>query len=232
MIIYSGDSVYGPVVKNMSFIVNDKNQTPVVDKISTVIVASDFNEYAIDYKAGERGKYFTVTLNDSNGNPLANKILSLTLNGKTYSIATDNNGIAKLQISLQKAGNYKITISFSGDDQYKGSSAVKMIKIIKKKTKIKAKNKKFKASKKIKRLKVTLTTIKGSSVNGKKYLKAGKKLTLKVRGKIYKVKINKKGKATFKIKKLNKKGTFKAKIRFKGDSIYKASRKTIKIKIK
>ncbi|MBR3155362.1 MAG: Ig-like domain repeat protein [Methanobrevibacter sp.] len=232
VIIYSGDSIYGPVVKNMSFIVNDKNQTPVVDKIPTDIVASDFNGYAIDYKAGERGKYFTVTLKDSNGNPLANKILSLTLDGKTYSVATDNNGIAKLQISLQKAGNYKITISFSGDDQYKGSSAVKMIKIIKKKTMIKAKNKKFKASKKIKKITVTLKTIKGSSVNGKKYLKSGKKLTLKVRGKTYKAKINKKGKATFKIKKLNKRGTFKAKIRFKGDSIYKSSSKTIKIKIK
>lgn len=216
----------------MSFIVNDKNQTPVVDKIPTDIVASDFNGYTIDYKAGERGKYFTVKLKDSNGNPLANKILSLTLDGKTYSVATDNNSIAKLQISLQKAGNYKITISFSGDDQYKGSSAVKMIKIIKKKTMIKAKNKKFKASKKIKKITVTLKTIKGSSVNGKKYLKSGKKLTLKVRGKTYKAKINKKGKATFKIKKLNKRGTFKAKIRFKGDSIYKSSSKTIKIKIK
>lgn len=107
-----------------------------------------------------------------------------------------------------------------------------MIKIIKKKTMIKAKNKKFKASKKIKRLKVTLTTIKGSSVNGKKYLKSGKKLTLKVRGKTYKVKINKNGNAIFKIKKLNKRGTFKAKIRFKGDNLYKSSSKTIKIKIK
>lgn len=116
VIIYSGDRIYGPVVKNMSFIVNDKNQTPVVDKIPTDIVASDFNGYAIDYKAGERGKYFTVTLKDINGNPLANKILSLTLDGKTYSVATDNKGIAKLQISLQKAGNYKITLSFSGDD--------------------------------------------------------------------------------------------------------------------
>lgn len=232
VIIYSGDSIYGPVVKNMSFIVNDKNQTPVADKIPTDIVASNFNGYTIDYKAGERGKYFTVTLKDSNGNPLANKVLSITLNGKTYSVATDNNGIAKLQISLQKAGNYKISISFSGDDQYYGSSVVKTVKIIKKKTKIKAKNRKFKASKKIKRITVTLTTIKGSSLNGKKYLKAGKKLTLKVRGKIYNAKINKKGKAIFKIKKLKKKGTFKAKIRFKGDSIYKSSSKTIKIKIK
>lgn len=132
----------------MSFTVKDKNQTPVVDKISTNIVASNFNGYTIDYKAGERGKYFTVTLKDSNGNPLANKKLSLTLNGKKYSVTTNAKGIAKLQISLQKAGTYKITISFSGDGKYKGSSAVKTVKIIKKKTMIKAKNKKFKASKK------------------------------------------------------------------------------------
>ena len=232
VIIYSGDNIYDSVVKNMSFIVNDKNQTPIVDKIPTDIVASNFKGYTIDYKARERGKYFTITLKDNKGIPLANNKLSLTLNGKKYSITTNNNGIAKLQISLQKAGTYKITISFSGDGQYKGSSAVKTVKIIKKKTKIKAKNIKFKASKKIKKITVTLTTIKGSSVNGKKYLKSGKKLTLKVRGKTYKAKINKKGKAIFKIKKLNKNGTFKAKIRFKGDSIYKSSSKTIKIRIK
>lgn len=231
VIIYSGDSIFAPVTKNMSFIIN--NPTPVIVKIPTMIVASNFQEYAIDYKAGERGKYFKITLKDDKGNPISNKKVIFTLNGKQYSITTNSNGIAQNQISLQKAGNYKITISFSGDDQYVSSSIQKNIKIIKKKTKIVSKKmKSFKKSIKVKKLTVTLKTIKGSSINGKIYLKAGKKLTLKIKGKIYKAKTNKKGKAVFKIKKFYMKGVFKAVIKFKGDNIYKSSSKKIKIKIK
>ena len=77
---------------------------------------------------------------------------------------------------------------------------------------------------------MTLKTIK-NKYNGKTYLKAGKKLTLKVKGKTYTAKINKKGVATFKIK-ITKKGKYTAKIKFAGDKTYKASSKSIKIKIK
>ena len=57
-------------------------------------------------------------------------------------------------------------------------------------------------------------------------------ITLKVKGKTYKAKTNNKGKATFKIKNLKKKGTFKATIKFKGNKYYKAATKKVKIKIK
>ena len=69
-------------------------------------------------------------------------------------------------------------------------------------------------------------------------LKSGKspikkvKVFLKVKGKTYKATTNSKGKTTFKITKLTKKGTFPAKITFKGNSYYKACGKTIKIKVK
>ena len=58
------------------------------------------------------------------------------------------------------------------------------------------------------------------------------KLTLKVKGKTYKATTNAKGKAVFKIKKLTKKGTFKAKVKFAGNTYYNAVTKTVKIKIK
>ena len=67
--------------------------------------------------------------------------------------------------------------------------------------------------------------------NGKTYLKSGKKLTLKVKGKTYTAKINSKGKATFTLK-LTKKGKFTAKIKFAGDKTYKASSKSVKITVK
>jgi hypothetical protein len=58
------------------------------------------------------------------------------------------------------------------------------------------------------------------------------KVTLKVKGKTYKAKTNSKGKATFKIKKLTKKGTYKATVIFKGNKYYNKLVKKVKIKLK
>ena len=57
------------------------------------------------------------------------------------------------------------------------------------------------------------------------------KVTLKVKGKKYSAKTNNKGKATFKITKLTKKGTYQAVIKYNGNSYYKKVTKNIKIKI-
>lgn len=57
-------------------------------------------------------------------------------------------------------------------------------------------------------------------------------VTLKVKGKTYTAKTNSKGKATFKITKLTKKGTYKAVIKYKGSNYYKKATKNTKIKIK
>ena len=58
------------------------------------------------------------------------------------------------------------------------------------------------------------------------------KLTLKVFGKTYSAKTNNKGKATFKITKLNKKGKFTAVIKFKGTKYYSAIKKSVKLTVK
>ena len=58
------------------------------------------------------------------------------------------------------------------------------------------------------------------------------KLTLKVKGKTYKAKTNAKGKATFKIKNLKKKGKYTAKVTFNGNKHYKKASKKVKITIK
>ena len=91
-------------------------------------------------------------------------------------------------------------------------------------TKLIAKKKTFKAKIKVKKYVVTLKS-------GKKPLK---KLivTLKIKGKTYKAKTNAKGKATFKIKKLTKKGKYTAVVNFKGNKYYKASSNKVKITVK
>jgi hypothetical protein len=58
------------------------------------------------------------------------------------------------------------------------------------------------------------------------------KLTLKVKGKKYMAKTNNKGKATFKIKNLKKKGKYVALIKFAGNKYYKKSSKKVRITIK
>ena len=57
-------------------------------------------------------------------------------------------------------------------------------------------------------------------------------MTLKVKGKTYKATTNKKGKATFKIKNLKKKGKYTAVIKFAGNKNYKASSKKVKLTVK
>ena len=53
-----------------------------------------------------------------------------------------------------------------------------------------------------------------------------------VNGKTFTGKTNDKGKVTFKITNLNKKGTYKATISYKGDKTYEEAEKTVKLTIK
>lgn len=89
---------------------------------------------------------------------------------------------------------------------------------------ITAVKKTFKAKTKIKKYTITLKANKKAVQNVKVYLK--------IKGKTFKAITNKKGKATFLIKKLNKKGKYKTKITFKGNSKYKAISKNVIIRFK
>ncbi|WP_405316447.1 hypothetical protein, partial [Methanobrevibacter sp.] len=107
-------------------------------------------------------------------------------NGKTIQASTDKNGYTSVKIDLPpKSTAYLVTATYNG---IKTSNKVKVNGIIT------AKNVKVKKSKKVNKIKVTL-----KKVNGK-YLKS-KKLTLKINGKKVTAKTNKKGVATFKVKK-------------------------------
>ena len=94
----------------------------------------------------------------------------------------------------------------------------------KKATKITAKKATFKAKKKVKKYTITLKA-------GKAAVKKVK-VTLKIGKKTFKATTNAKGKATFKIKKLTKKGKYNAVVKFAGKGNYLKTSKKVKITIK
>ena len=152
-------------------------------------------------------------------------------------------GKVVLDVGNMPAGNHNANVYYFGDGKY-GASSRTMVFIIKETTnnnnnqntpvkppaaakkasKITAKKKTFKKSLKAKKYSITLKS-------GKTPIKKVQ-VTIKVGKKTYKAKTNAKGKATFKINKLTKKGKYTAVIKYKGDKTYKAATKKVKITVK
>ena len=195
-----------------------KNVTITVNKIKTeltaVAVTATYNS----------NKNLVITLKDGKNDPLSGISITVDLNGKkTYT--TDKNGQVKIAVGSLTPKTYTAKITFDGDKNYINSTKEVKVTVNKAKSKITAKNKKFKKSKKTKKYQITLKDANKKAI---------KKVTvyLKVKGKTYKAKTNSKGKATFKITKLTKKGKHKATIKFKGNSCYKSVSKKVKITVK
>lgn len=225
-ITYSGDKNHNASKTNAKLTVNPS------DSCFNIKNGVQYSVYAVDYNAGERGKTLKFKLLDANNKPISGVSVKVNYGKSVFYKTTDSQGLISFVVNTQVAGTYKSSLYFSGNDKYKSASASFSVKVNKKPITITAKAKTFKAKVKTKKYVITLKTKKCSSSNGKIYLKSGKKVTLKVKGKTYTAKINAKGKATFKITKLTKKGKFTAVIRFKGDSTYKAVTKNVKITIK
>ena len=140
-------------------------------------------DITVDYNGGS---YFSVKVVTADGHAVgAGAVVKFTINGKTYSVATDSNGIAKIKIS-ELPKKYTITTSYKCVS-LKNTVTVKQVLTASKVTIKKKTAKKLVLKAKLK-------------INGK--LVKGKRITFKFNGKTYKVKTNKKGIAQ---KTLNKK---------------------------
>ena len=170
------------------------------------------------------GKYLVITLKDSEGIAVSNVNVSINFNG-IKTLKTDKNGQIKLSTNNLAPKTYNVGITFEGYGKYLKSSASTKVIVKKAKPKLTAKKKTFKAKVKTKKYVVTLKDNRGKAM--KKV-----KLTLKIKGKTFKAKTNSKGKATFKIKKLNKKAKYKAVIKFAGNAYYTKVSKKVKIVLK
>ena len=210
---------------------------PVVDKIVSHFDISNraitINGYAVDVNAGEEGIYYATRLLDVNGKPISNVYIEFAVNNKIYNRTTYENGSFKpYRLNMVRAGRYTMAFNFAGDDNYTNAFACVCVDLDKKPITIKASAKSYKASTKTKKYTVQLKTIVGSSHDGKAHLRSGLVVKLKVNGKTYSGKINSKGKVTFKITNLKKKGKYVAKISYAGDKTYESASKKVIITIK
>jgi len=218
-VTYTGDENYNSITKETTVSIPKKE------------IPSGESALNMTTPEGSDSPSYTINLpQDATGN------LTVTVDGKdTYTQALVN-GSATVTVPKLSAGAHTITVSYSGDDTYANISKTSNITVAQKTTpdtgkktkkvasKIIAKKKTFKAKKKVKKYTITLKA-------GKKPIKKVQ-VTLKIKGKTYKAKTNAKGKATFKIKKLTKKGKYTAVIKFKGNKLYKAATKKVKITVK
>ncbi|OED00612.1 parallel beta-helix repeat (two copies) [Methanobrevibacter gottschalkii] len=210
---FAGNDNYAPINVTKTVTVND-------DRIKTILSATSKTLYLTIIS---KGYSYKVTFKDMNGKAIANKKISFKIDGKTYSATTSSTGIANIKIKATTTGNKKATISFKGDDKYAPVTKTLTVKVIKQSSKISAYKKTFKVKIKTKKYTITLKNNKGKAIyKGTVYIK--------VKGKTYKAVTNSKGKATFKITKLTKKGKFTATIKYYGNKYYSSTSKQVLIR--
>ncbi|WP_303739085.1 transglutaminase domain-containing protein [Methanobrevibacter thaueri] len=158
------------------------NLTSTIEVLPT-IKASDITKY---YKGSTQ---YSATFYDSDGKVLANRDVTITVNGKAYTRKTNSNGVASLPIDLNP-GTYKV-ISTNPVNGYKLTTTFKILPTID-----------AKGFKKALGDNLNKFTAKFYKSNGKAL--ANKYVKLELDGKTYKVKTDSKGKAKISIKNLKK----------------------------
>ncbi len=196
-----------------------KVQNCTIIKIQTQLSAQQVNTYY------NEDKYMIIQLKDKYGVKMSNISVNVDCGDMVKSLITDNQGEIKFSTKNLIPKSYNVVISFLGNDFYEKTSINSKIIIKKAKFKLIAKQKRFKSKIKIKKYSLSLKNNFNNPIKKTK-------LILKINSHKYKTTTNKNGKATFKIKKLNKKGTYNAKIIFKGNRYYNSANKNVKIFIK
>jgi len=213
---YEGNESFNGISDSKFF--NFTEEPVVPPKVATKITAP---KVTATYNVA---KNLVITLT-ANGKALANKKVTVKVGTISKTLTTNAKGQVSLNVATLVPKTYTATVKFAGDDSYIASSVSPKVVVSKAKPQIVAKAKTFKVKVKTKKYTVTLKNNKGKVM--KKV-----KLTLKVGKKTYKATTNSKGKATFKITKLNKKGKYTATVKFAGSKYYKALSKKAKITVK
>ena len=197
-------------------IVTTKNAPPISTKITVPSVAVVYSN----------NKNLVVTLKDIEGNVIANAKLTIVLNGKSKTVATNSNGKATFAILANLVPKtYTVKVTYDGNGTYLKSSASNKVVVSKATPRFTAKNSVAYTLKAVKKYTVVLKTNKGQIMKNAK-------VTIRVNCKNYIVKTNSKGQAIFKFTNLSKKRTYSAIVKYAGNTYYKPISKTIKVIVK
>lgn len=184
------------------------NATITINKANSTLT---LNNIAFEYKGSGST---AVSFKGATG------VKAKVLNQPKAKVIVKNN---KITVSGLNIGTYTLSVTTIPDSDHNAVTKNVKIKVNKIKTKITAKKKTFKTKIKTKKYMITLKDSKGNAIKNAK-------VTLKVKGKLFKANTNKKGQATFKITNLENKGTFKATVMYKGNKYYNAvTKKNVQI---
>lgn len=208
-IAFAGDDLYLKSSTTANVVVNK-----VTSSLTAPKVTATYNV----------AKNFVITLT-GNGKPLDGQKITVKLGTISKTLTTNAKGQVSVDVSKLTPKTYTATITYAGDSINDKSTNTATVVVNKVTPKLTAKKATFKAKKKTKKYSIVLKDNKGKAIK-----KA--KVTLKVKGKTYKATTNTKGKATFKITKLTKKGKNKATIKFGGNNCFKSISKKINIVVK
>jgi len=153
-------------------------------EIKSPINANDITKY---YKASAP---FTSQFFNTDGNALANRWVTITVNGKSHSVKTNGKGIASLQVNL-KPGSYKV-VSTDPVTGYRVTTTFTILSTIA-------------PASKLKKVQGETFYVKFLKSNGKALAKT--KVKVKFKGKTYRKKTNSNGVVGLSLKKV-KKGTY------------------------
>ena len=159
-----------------------------------------------------------------NNTAIKSLLVYITVGGKTYSVKTDSKGNYKLTYNTTAAKKLSVSIKYKGSAEYNSVKKTTSFSVVKKAVVLTVNSLKAKYTAK--------TTIKVSGLlkdASNKVVKSAK-IAITINNKNYTVKTNSKGKFTLRYK-LPKKGTYKIKVKFNGDTKLKASKlvtKTVK----
>lgn len=100
--------------------------------VKTTLVVSGNSTYLFALnctKNYRNGTQFYVQLLDSYSNPLVNRTIAITINGKTYNRTTDENGWATMNINL-RPGEYEVLCAYYGPTESDNAFAKAIVKVL------------------------------------------------------------------------------------------------------
>ncbi|MDO5847935.1 MAG: hypothetical protein Q4P18_00155 [Methanobrevibacter sp.] len=103
---------------------NSKDSTNItINKIPVNLKADDVVKY---YKNGTQ---LSVSLTDDEGNVLANQEITVTIDGQEFTVSTDSNGIATIDLDMVP-GDYVAEIAYAGKEAYNAAETSVNVQIL------------------------------------------------------------------------------------------------------